>query len=221
MRPHIARHILERVNTRRVGKAAPRVYSRWPLAPRSAKDEGSFVSITLSSAKKSTKNMPCTNVPMECIFCNQWEWKYSVSRNVDELHAADAKLRKTDSIGRQFLEDIFVSEDAKKAVGVMLEKGIKRMGGTLGTHKTKVELRGNTTGRTGAKPKGGKGKGRRDTRSESSDSSSESSDEQEEEEEDWERRMRKKTKKKKKKNDHEEEEEGYMKTMRTRERSRG
>ncbi|CBJ29558.1 hypothetical protein Esi_0150_0078 [Ectocarpus siliculosus] len=193
MRLHIAGHILEKdltggvcglcgqdngcnswVNTPQTGKAAQRVYSRCPWAPRSAKDEGSIVSITLNSAKKNTKNMPCTNVPMGFIFCNRWEWKFSMSNHVDELHAADAKLRKTDSKGQQFLESIIVGEDEKKAVGAMLQKDLKRVGG--GAHKTKVVVRGNTTGKTGAKGKGGKGNRRVDTPSESSDSSSDSSD---------------------------------------------
>ncbi|CAN0193227.1 unnamed protein product [Ectocarpus sp. 8 AP-2014] len=96
-----------------------------------------------------------------------------MSTHVDELHAADAKLRKADSKGQQFLESIIVGEDEKKAVGAMLQKDLKRVSG--GAHKTKVVLRGNTTGKTEAKGKGGKGNRRVDTPSESSDSSSDSS----------------------------------------------
>ncbi|CAN0022473.1 unnamed protein product [Ectocarpus sp. 6 AP-2014] len=118
--------------------------------------------------------MPPTNVPMECIFCSRWEWKYSMSTHVDDLHAAYAKLRKTDSKGPQFTQSISVDEDEKKAVGAMLQKDLKRGGG--GAHKAKVVFRGSTTGRTGAKGKGGKGNRRVDTPSESSDSSSDSSD---------------------------------------------
>ncbi|CAM9601314.1 unnamed protein product [Ectocarpus sp. 8 AP-2014] len=98
-----------------------------------------------------------------------------MSTHVDELQAADAKLRKkTDSKGQQFLESIIVGDDEKKAVGAKLQKDLKRVGG--GAQKTKVVLRANTTGRTGAKGKDGKGNRRVDTPSESSDSSSDSSD---------------------------------------------
>ncbi|CAN0400512.1 unnamed protein product, partial [Ectocarpus sp. 8 AP-2014] len=198
MQLHIAGHILEKdltgrgvcgfcgqdngcdswVNTPQTGKAAQRVYSRCPWAPRSAKDEGSIVSITLNSAKKHTKNMPCTNVPMECIFCNRWEWKYSMSTipvlTNYTLRTRKKLRKKTDSKGQQLLESIIVGEDEKKAVGAMLQKDLARVDG--GAHKTKVVLRANTTGKTGAKGKGGKGNRRVDAPSESSGSSSDSSD---------------------------------------------
>ena len=66
-------------------------------------------------------------------------------------------LRKADSDGQRFLEDIVVSEDEKKAVGVMFEKDLKRKGRDRGALKPKVVLRGNNKeGGTVTKGKGSK-----------------------------------------------------------------
>ncbi|CAM9194001.1 unnamed protein product, partial [Sphacelaria rigidula] len=53
-------------------------------------------------AKKYTPNNPCTNVPMSCIFCKQWEWKYSMSSHVAKSHSSAANMRRADPDGRRF-----------------------------------------------------------------------------------------------------------------------
>ena len=57
--------------------------------------------IRLNMAKKYTTNNPRTNVPMSCIFCNQWEWKCSMRGHADESHARATKMRKAETDGQQ------------------------------------------------------------------------------------------------------------------------
>ncbi|CAM9924067.1 unnamed protein product [Sphacelaria rigidula] len=151
---HVAGHILEEVrgtrsgvcgfcgqvdgckswlNTPRTGKAAPRIYSRCPLAPIAKGDQGSVKSITLKTANEYTPNNPCTNAPMSCIFCKQWEWKYSMSSHVAESNSSAANMRRADPDGQHFFEYIAVSEAEKKAVGSLLKRRVGIVANTIRT----------------------------------------------------------------------------------------
>ena len=85
-----------------------------------------IASITLKSALRSTTSSPCTNSPLERIFCdNHWEWKYSMKNHVDTLHTGAVRMRKGDQVGQKFLKRIVVSEDEKTAVKASLQKDLK------------------------------------------------------------------------------------------------
>ena len=61
--------------------------------------------------------------------------------------------------GQRFLEGIVVSEDERKAVGIVFKKDLERKGRDRGALKTKVVLRGNNKGETVTKGKGSKCEG--------------------------------------------------------------
>lgn len=80
----------------------------------------------VASASKVSLKKPCTNVPIECIYCpplddNRWHWKYSVSRHLRDIHPDWQKYPKTDAT-RRFDEMRRISEEEEIALGIPEEK---------------------------------------------------------------------------------------------------
>ena len=91
--------------------------------------QSATVDLALSTAKKSAKSSPCTNVPMKCRFCEQvtYVWKYGMFDHVHREHDSQSArlLREGNQDAVKFLDEYTVSQKEKDAVEVWHESTSK------------------------------------------------------------------------------------------------
>jgi len=117
----------------------PIILSNCWYAPK--KDvQSATVDLALSTAKKSVKSSPCTNMPMKCRFCEQvtYVWKYGMFDHVHREHDSQSArlLRERNCDAMKFQDDYTVSQEEKDAVKAWHESAISK-----GAKRKKKEAR--------------------------------------------------------------------------------
>lgn len=70
------------------------------------------------SAKKSTRNSPCTNVPIKCAHCPETVWKYNAVNHITLKHKAICDSKK---LNPEFILEIQLDEEEEEAMGIPSE----------------------------------------------------------------------------------------------------
>ena len=111
----------------RTGNKSPQVLSSCVFAPTSD-ERGAAVTLTLETASKASTPVPCTNVPIKCLFGKEgrWVWKYCMANHVQKEHAAAFEVRAEDIVVLAFraLHDVNATE--KQAVKKKLQLSYSR-----------------------------------------------------------------------------------------------